>query len=161
MTITHHSTTQGTLSEDSPHDHPESKQITVQYSHFQKAVCKGTVTQHTCINRAHGGRRSSLFWKAYFQVLQSGPWKTGCKGEIAPVTRLFSAICRSPIILFHQISRDPSCMLFSGIPTPPKKKMPPSFRYGHPFAQHDDFPYQGSAFGLKGQKLSPKVLQGP
>ena len=29
-----------TLSEESPHDHPESKQITVQYSHFQKAVCK-------------------------------------------------------------------------------------------------------------------------
>ena len=29
-----------TLSEESPHGHRESKQITVQHSHFQKAVCK-------------------------------------------------------------------------------------------------------------------------
>ena len=50
-------------------------------------------------------------------------------------------------------------MLFSGIPNLAKNA--PSFRYGRPFAQHDDFPYQGLAFGLKGQKLSPKVLQGP
>ena len=120
-TSKHHST-QGTLSEDSPHGHPESKQITVQHNHFQKAVRKGTELTAR-MHKQCGGRRSSLFWKAYFQVLQSGPWKTSCKGEIALVTHLFSAIYRSPIILLHQISRGPSCMLFPGMPTP--QKMPP------------------------------------
>ena len=44
-----------TLSEDSPHGHPENKQITVRHNHCQKAVCKGTE-----LHSAHAQTESSF-----------------------------------------------------------------------------------------------------
>ena len=63
-----------TLSEDSPHDHPESKQITVQYSHFQKAVCKGTELRSTHAQTESSFRQTgAVTWHLLTEMQKHSP----------------------------------------------------------------------------------------
>ena len=63
-----------TLSEDSPHDHPESKQITVQYSHFQKAVCKGTELHSTHAQTESSFRQTgAVTWHLLTEMQKHSP----------------------------------------------------------------------------------------
>ena len=66
--------TQGTLSEDSPHDHPESKQTTVQHSHFQKAVCKGTELHSTHAQTESSFRQTgAVTWHLLTEMQKHSP----------------------------------------------------------------------------------------
>ena len=63
-----------TLSEDSPHGHPESKQITVQHSHFQKAVCKGTELHSTDTQTACSFRQTgAVTWHLLTEMQKHSP----------------------------------------------------------------------------------------
>ena len=63
-----------TLSEESPHGHPESKQITVQHSHFQKAVCKGTELHSTHTQTACSFRQTgAVTWHLLTEMQKHSP----------------------------------------------------------------------------------------